>query len=926
MRWLCAVLIGVVMSGGSALAQMAMPMVVAETDRVGIGPVEYVPRFARLLPNSLTVPAGQTVTLAEDSEFDAIEVAGTLRCARDRDTRLKVTHLLILVGGRWDCGTEADPVLRKVEIIIRDVPIDFDQDPFQWSNGIVNFGTQTRVGRAMARTWTVLAQDVQAGATTLTTEDEVSAGWSVGDELLLPDMKPPSAGPRRESPVTIAAITGNTITLSKPLDFAHESVSRPDGAVIVRPRVANLTRNIVLRSENPEGTRGHTVNIGPAASWDVRYNQFVGLGRTQATTINSTSTDTMGAVLTIGTNQIAKYADHDHHTGTSLAVRNTIGNSYNGTKGSKWAKVVHVTHDVVVEDNVCIDFQGGCFTTEDGYESRNVFRRNVAAYSFRVMDFDAGNQLRSNRNNPGGEGSGFWFRGIHNTIEGNEAWNNVTGINLFNQNQIAITSKIPSVKGGPSDVAFNRRTMVPLSIKDNVTIGNSFVGLEFWATPRFYVENHISVNNGLRQAWAANSTGVSFLFKNLQTWGGDEGVSGSQGYVDDLEILGGYLGGSRMALPNGMAARLIHIKDVTLQSTFANIQSHGGARQTFENVMHLPFGSATMQPIIGIGAAGPETPPWKAGDPLPTDGKYSWFTHLGPRTTIINWQGTGQDYTLFSAKQLRSLDAWPAHPYNAENVFYVPERGLTMGQAWDKYGMAFGGAVIEDGVGLTIEGLPGLARPGRAYPLGTPKTVMTMPSVIEPLPAGQKSVSLYFLLTGDPAQANNVGAISIDGGPTIRMTSALSTIAPGQRRHVITTLTDGAHKVLTWRESPTGQKIPASEMLFPFTVGAPTEPLPTPVNCVQGQWTVSVTGAWSEWATVGDHQERTRTITETRVTTTQPANGGTPCGSSTQTRTETETRPIPPPAWVDAVVQISPERRIRVCPVGQPESACVVLP
>src|SRR5438270_831542 len=79
-----------------------------------------------------------------------------------------------------------------------------------------------------------------------------------------------------------------TVTLSKPLDFAHNNIVDPQGVVVLRPRVANLTRNIVWRSENPNGSRGHTVDIGHMATWDIRYNQNIGLGRTRNEPLDDT--------------------------------------------------------------------------------------------------------------------------------------------------------------------------------------------------------------------------------------------------------------------------------------------------------------------------------------------------------------------------------------------------------------------------------------------------------------------------------------------------------------------------------------------------------------------------------------------------------------------------------------------------------------
>src|SRR6202049_906647 len=76
----------------------ADPDVSLGTDRVLIGP-EYLPRRTDL-PNTLIVPSGQVVELAADATYDYIEVAGTLRVSRARDTTTRFTHLVILHGGK----------------------------------------------------------------------------------------------------------------------------------------------------------------------------------------------------------------------------------------------------------------------------------------------------------------------------------------------------------------------------------------------------------------------------------------------------------------------------------------------------------------------------------------------------------------------------------------------------------------------------------------------------------------------------------------------------------------------------------------------------------------------------------------------------------------------------------------------------------
>ena len=47
------------------------------------------------------------------------------------------------------------------------------------------------------------------------------------------------------------------VSLTSPLRYDHQGARRADGTPEFLPHVGNLTRNIVIRSENPQGTRGH---------------------------------------------------------------------------------------------------------------------------------------------------------------------------------------------------------------------------------------------------------------------------------------------------------------------------------------------------------------------------------------------------------------------------------------------------------------------------------------------------------------------------------------------------------------------------------------------------------------------------------------------------------------------------------------------
>ena len=149
----------------SALTQDLMPILV-QPDRVMIGK-EFVPR--RLdLPRVKVVAAGETFEPAADSTFDYIEVAGTLKVSRAHSTSLKFQHLFVLPGGTLDAGTAADPIPASVhvELVVLSVPIDTAKDPFQWGNGLLNFGHRFVYG-AKKLEWTTVTAEVRKGGTTL---------------------------------------------------------------------------------------------------------------------------------------------------------------------------------------------------------------------------------------------------------------------------------------------------------------------------------------------------------------------------------------------------------------------------------------------------------------------------------------------------------------------------------------------------------------------------------------------------------------------------------------------------------------------------------------------------------------------------------------------------------------------------------------
>ena len=256
------------------------------------------------------ISAGTTVVydIVSTAHIGAVEIksGAMLQFRPDVNTQLTVGNFLVLAGGTLQVGTAATPVAPNVtaNIVIVDQAINTSVDPAQYGNSLIALGNVTMHGAVKGSTFVRLAAEPQAGNTTLTLQAPVS-GWRVGDTLFLPDSRQLKWGewngyggtyvPNWEYP-TIAAVSGDgrTITLTAPLAYAHPGSHLVPGDVPdFLPHVANLSRNVVVRSENMQGTRGY-VMFTERANVDVRYVKFGGLGRTTNAPFDDTTFDASG--------------------------------------------------------------------------------------------------------------------------------------------------------------------------------------------------------------------------------------------------------------------------------------------------------------------------------------------------------------------------------------------------------------------------------------------------------------------------------------------------------------------------------------------------------------------------------------------------------------------------------------------------------
>ena len=409
------------------------PTVTSSASGAWSDPRTWSPHHVPGANDRVAIVAGHEVIYdaLSDATLDCIEVRGQLAFSTAEDTLMKVGTLLVLQEGHLEIGSAAKPVAEQVtaELVIADQPINTARDPGQVGTGLIGLGKVMMHGAVKTPTFARLRREPRAGDTTLGVEQPVGR-WRPGDHVVLPDTRQLRVSERgnryisQTEKVQIASISGTEVTLTAPLQYSHMGARNAEGRLELLPHVGNLSRNVIVRSENPDGTRGHTMFISHA-DVDLRYVAFKELGRTKNGAVDNTRFDTEGRARKIGTNQLGRYAIHFHHNfGPTTVPTNghqftLIGNAVDGAP--KWGITVHRSHYGLIQDNVVYNTRGAGIATEDGSESFNVFDHNFSIQTAGRGESPVGRGYGGSTLELGVEGAGFWFRGPNNYIRNNVA-------------------------------------------------------------------------------------------------------------------------------------------------------------------------------------------------------------------------------------------------------------------------------------------------------------------------------------------------------------------------------------------------------------------------------------------------------------------------------------------------------------------------
>ncbi len=379
------------------------------------------------VPNSqakVLIPPGLTLTVDGEisTRIKIIRIQGKLAFSTTANTGLNVETIIQDMPGELEIGTATNPIPAgttcKITIIDEG---DIVLSTSQFEKGMVLMGKTVAYG-AQKDSWKRVATNPSQGATTI---DLGSApnGWVAGDRIVITGTDPIDV--TSDEVATIQSISGTSITLAQPLTKSH-STPAPD----LKVHVANLSRNIVIESEDGTGNggmeRGHIMWMH---TLDVNFNhvRVHKMGRTRKDVpiddwfINEQDQFVTGAK----TNVRGRYSIHFHRGGVSPTLTPAYVKGCVVEDDPGWAYANHSAF-VHFDDNVSYNVIGGGFQTEAGDELGS-FTNNIAIrtynpqYPLRQPAPDDAPDIREGSQDFAFQGDGFWIHGGGVSLTGNVA-------------------------------------------------------------------------------------------------------------------------------------------------------------------------------------------------------------------------------------------------------------------------------------------------------------------------------------------------------------------------------------------------------------------------------------------------------------------------------------------------------------------------
>ncbi len=392
--------------------------------------------------SSVVIPRGTTITLdVSPPPLKDLMIEGTLKFA---DTDLELNAGWIMVhGGSFEIGSQDAPFTHRAMITLTGPKEDIMGMGGRLI-GVMMGGKLSMYGEERT-SWTKLARTANVGDTRL--ELLEAPTWHTGDEIVLAST---DFDLNQAERFVLTAVSGNTVTLDKPLKFMHWGETETHDNNIVgtakvvdeRAEVGLLTRNITIQAiaddlTTTEGFGGHMMIMDGQAY------------------VDGVTLKNMGQSGVMG-----RYPIHWHLMGDGSRGQ-YIQNSSIVDSFSRCV-TLHGSNGVTVKNNVVFNTFGHCFFLEDGAEFDNVLEGNLGL-GIRVPAAD--NRLLPTDATP----TVYWLPNPQNTLQGNVA----AGSHAF-----GFWYAIPRHPTGLSTDTSVYLLHTPLQVfKDNVSHSNGKDGL-----------------------------------------------------------------------------------------------------------------------------------------------------------------------------------------------------------------------------------------------------------------------------------------------------------------------------------------------------------------------------------------------------------------------------------------------------------------
>eukprot|EP00026_Physarum_polycephalum_P000397 Phypoly_transcript_00398.p1 GENE.Phypoly_transcript_00398~~Phypoly_transcript_00398.p1 ORF type:complete len:1639 (+),score=189.82 Phypoly_transcript_00398:311-4918(+) len=325
--------------------------------------------------STVTIPAGCYYPISSDLTLTSgnLYIYGTLRCA-NLQGEYTFNSLKIWLYGSFQCGTVDAPFAGELSITLygaKPATSDAQSDRVGGDKSLAVLpGGLLELHGAKLVSWTRLAAQADAGATTITVQDDID--WETGDEVIITSTAPyylglDTSGMDQIEERTIASISGRTLVLTEQLSYQHlaEVHHLPPSNLTYEKRaeVALISgRNIRIQSDDSfqsSGFGAHVMLLSGARGY-----------------VSGIQLSQVGQLA-----MIARYPWHWHLLGNINSGQyfrnNTVRNSSNR------CCTIHGTNNTVLQHNVCYQFIGHGYFLEDGVETGNLLDGNLGAYAIR---------------------------------------------------------------------------------------------------------------------------------------------------------------------------------------------------------------------------------------------------------------------------------------------------------------------------------------------------------------------------------------------------------------------------------------------------------------------------------------------------------------------------------------------------------------